>query len=441
YWDRVHWGHAVSDDLVRWEQWPIAITPEADGPDSFGCWSGCVVDADGTPTMLYTGIELVDGVRCASICLATSHDGLRTWTKRRPAVIEGVPSGFAPDAFRDPFVWRDADGWVMLVGAGSDTGAGAVLLFRSADLRAWGFIGPFLTSADLPDTVDAGGPCWECPQLLRYGDDAVLILSITNPAPEARPSHVIAISGRLDGDGFVPDRVERLDAGPGFYAPASVVAPDGRHLLLGWIPEDPPEPGDPRDWAGSMTLPREIVRRPDGALAIAPARELARVRGAAIRHELVRIGADDESWLRQPVADRFELLASIVPDGATAVGIEVRDGDEPDPEFAIVLRPRERQVSVTRRGTVVVGGPDEHNVMVLPSDAPIALDLHLIVDGSAMEVFVDGRVSATFRLPSIHRGPRRVVVWSKGATSLVRHLAVWALDATASGPRAADTTG
>ncbi|MGP1673704.1 MAG: hypothetical protein ACTS8Z_00640, partial [Candidatus Limnocylindrales bacterium] len=65
YWDRVHWGHAVSDDLVRWEHWPIAIAPETDGPDSFGCWSGCVVDADGTPTMLYTGIELVDGVRRA----------------------------------------------------------------------------------------------------------------------------------------------------------------------------------------------------------------------------------------------------------------------------------------------------------------------------------------------------------------------------------------
>ncbi|MGP1673705.1 MAG: glycoside hydrolase family 32 protein, partial [Candidatus Limnocylindrales bacterium] len=297
-----------------------------------------------------------------------------TWTKRRPAVIASAPPGFAPDAFRDPFVWRDPGGWVMLVGAGTDEGAGAVLLYRSPDLATWTLIGPFLTSVGLPDMVDAGGPCWECPQLLRFGACAVLILSITNPAPEARPSHVIAISGRLDGDRFVPDRVERLDAGPGFYAPASVVAPDGRHLLLGWIPEDPPEPGDPRDWAGAMTLPREIVRRPDGALAIEPARELASVRGAAIRHELVLIGEDDDSWLRQPVADRFELVASIAPDGATAIGIEVRDGDEPDPEFAIVFRPRERRVSVTRRGTVVVGGPDEHNVMVLPPDAPLVLD-------------------------------------------------------------------
>ncbi len=433
YWNRVHWGHAVSDDLLRWEHWPVALTPDAYGPDSFGCWSGCVVDADGTPTMLYTGVELVDDVRRASICLATSDDGLRSWTKRRAPVIAGSPAGFAPDAFRDPFVWRDARGWVMLVGAGTDDGSGAVLLFRSADLQRWTFVGPFLASADLPATIDAGGPCWECPQLLRYGDGAVLILSITNPAPEARPSHVIAISGRVDGDRFVPGRVERLDAGPGFYAPASVVAPDGRHLLLGWIPEDPPEPGDPRDWAGAMTLPREILQRPDGVLAIAPARELSLLRGAGIRHEDVRIGSDGEERLQQPVADRFELLATIVPDGATAVRIELHDGEDVGPEFAIVLRPHERRVSVSRRGTVLVGGPDEHNVMVLPSDAPLALDLRVVVDGSAMETFVDGRVSATFRLPSIHRGPRRIVVASTGAPSLVRRLEVWPLGTLTSG--------
>ncbi|MGP1673706.1 MAG: GH32 C-terminal domain-containing protein, partial [Candidatus Limnocylindrales bacterium] len=61
----------------------------------------------------------------------------------------------------------------------------------------------------------------------------------------------------------------------------------------------------------------------------------------------------------------------------------------------------------------------------------LVLDLRLVVDGSALEVFVDGRVSATFRLPSIHRGPRRIVAWSKGATSIVRRLEVWPLETPA----------
>ncbi len=136
------------------------------------------------------------------------------------------------------------------------------------------------------------------------------------------------------------------------------------------------------------------------------------------------VGPEPSTWLDLPVADRFDLVASIVPQGAAAVGIELRDGDEPDPEARVVFRPAERRVSVTRRGTVVVGGPDERNVMVLPPDAPLTLDLRLIVDGSVMEVFVDGRVSATFRLPAVHQGRRRVVAWSRGAHSVLEHLEV-----------------
>ena len=425
HWDRIHWGHAVSDDLIHWEHWPIALTPGDEGPDSFGCWSGCtVIDDDGTPTILYTGVELRDGIRHASVCLATSEDGLRTWTKAPAPVVDGAPPGIERDLFRDPFAFRDEGGWSMLVGAGTSAGTGAILLYRSPDLRAWSLVGTFLAMEDLADPSDAGGPCWECPQLLRDGDRAALIVSVMDAAPASRPSHVVAIAGSIEGDRFVPTNVERLDSGPDFYAPASVVAPDGRDLLLGWIPEDPPHHTDPRDWAGALTLPREIVVRDDGGLRVGPARELATARGEAIAHAGITIRPDPASWLHQPVADRFELVASIAPDGATAVGLELHDGDEPDAEMLIVFRPEERRVSVKRRGTVHAGGPDERNVMVIPPDAPLTLDLTLVVDGSVMEVFVDGRVSATFRLPAVHVGRRSLVAWSHGGESRFDRLEV-----------------
>jgi beta-fructofuranosidase len=428
HWDTIHWGHAVTDDLINWEHRPVALVPDPSGPDAFGCWSGCIVDDEDTPTLFYTGIVLDGDVRRASICRATSDDRLDAWVKGITPVIAEAPPGYFPDAFRDPFVWRDGQGWAMLVGAGSTDGAGAVLLYRSPDLMAWTFVGPFLSAEDLAETRLAGGPCWECPQLLRFGDRATLILSITNPAPESRPSHVIAIAGRLEADRFVPGDIVLLDGGPDFYAPASVVAPDGRHLLLGWIPEDPPDdPDHGRDWAGAMTIPREIALRPDGGLAIAPARELVSMRGLPTRRDAQAILPDAHTWPHIPVADRFELIASIQPADATAVGVEMHDGDDPDPEMRITFRPSERRVSVKRRGTVVVGGPDEHNVMVLPADAPLALDLRVIVDGSVMEVFVDGRVAATFRLPSVHRGRRRVTIFSLGGSSRLTRFDVWPL--------------
>ena len=73
FWGTIHWGHAISSDLVHWEDLPIALVPSKDGPDKGGCWSGCVVDDNGVPTALYTGLEP------QTVCLATGDDELRTW--------------------------------------------------------------------------------------------------------------------------------------------------------------------------------------------------------------------------------------------------------------------------------------------------------------------------------------------------------------------------
>lgn len=236
---------------------------------------------------------------------------------------------------------------------------------------------------------------------------------------------MIAISGRIEDDRFLPEHLVRLDGGPDFYAPAAVIAPDGRHLLLGWIPEDPPdEASSTRDWAGALTLPRVISLRPEGGLTQVPAEELARLRSSR-RHSLETA---PRTPLQVPVSDQFELLASFTSVGESTVGIAIFDDDGPEPEARIAFRPGRRHVSVTRRGTVEVGGPDESNVMIIPPDEPSVLDLRVIVDGSVMEVFADGRTAATFRLPSVHRGRRRVAAFSEGAADRLVCLEIWSLD-------------
>ena len=85
-WGVIHWGHAVSADLVHWADLPIALSPTPGGPDADGCWSGCIVNNGGVPTMLYTGLRN----RAQRPCLATSDDGLLTWHKHpgNPVIAE-----------------------------------------------------------------------------------------------------------------------------------------------------------------------------------------------------------------------------------------------------------------------------------------------------------------------------------------------------------------
>src|SRR5256714_6511328 len=64
--EQVHWGHAVSSDLLHWTDLPIALTPTPGRADAEGCWTGCAIDNNGTPTLLYSAVHP------QVVCLASS---------------------------------------------------------------------------------------------------------------------------------------------------------------------------------------------------------------------------------------------------------------------------------------------------------------------------------------------------------------------------------
>lgn len=428
-WDRMHWGHAWSRDLVTWHHLPIALSPGEAGPDQAGCWSGSIVQAGPESLAFYTGVELDGELRRQTVCVARSADVRRLpWraSPRNPVVAE-PPEDVAPDLFRDPFVMASAEGWQMLVGAGTRDGCGAVLRYASDDLESWRYDGTVLRSDRLDPAAGADGPMWECPQLVRTAAADVLIVSVVDRAPGIRPSHVIAFVGRLRDDGFDVDHVEQLGMGPDFYAPAVCRAPDGRAVLLGWIPEDPPDSGSDRDWAGSLTFPRVVSVLPDGRLSLSLAAEVAAARRPGRQLPRATLTPDTPEQATKLPPGPVEVQLRLAPvDHAEAV-VELRDGDA-SPLARVTWRASERLLTVARRGIVSVAGRRSVSSVVLGGEGPSAI-VRLVVDGSILELEANGNTMATARLSPRASSERSVVMFATDGAVDVAGVDVWPLEA------------
>ncbi|MDQ2998687.1 MAG: glycoside hydrolase family 32 protein, partial [Chloroflexota bacterium] len=203
-WGPIHWGHAASDDLVHWADLPIALAPTPGGPDADGCWSGCIVDNGGVPTMLYTGLR----GRAQRPCLATSDDGLLSWHKHpgNPVIAE-PPADVDQGDFRDHCVWQAGDDWYQVIGSKIDGVGGAALLYRSRDLIEWEYLHPLCVGDQA-----ATGTIWECPDFFPLGDKHVLLIS---PIPLRKTLYLV---GTYADHRFTPERTGVLDAGGHYYA-------------------------------------------------------------------------------------------------------------------------------------------------------------------------------------------------------------------------------
>jgi len=128
------WGHAVSDDLVHWVDWPVALWPDTPF-DRNGVYSGnVVIDEQGNPAALYTGN--VAGHRETYGMLARSTDGFRTWQKKMVMHNRQRPNS-RPPVHWDGQVWKEGDKWCQLIGGctGGKHPKGAAYLWTSPDLE------------------------------------------------------------------------------------------------------------------------------------------------------------------------------------------------------------------------------------------------------------------------------------------------------------------
>lgn len=118
YWSAMHWGHAVSTDLLHWEYLPIALAPSEpyDDYQKGGIYSGgAVVGDDGKLYLFYTGTLVKEGKVIKSQCVAFSEDGVNFEKFIGNPVVP--PTDLVES---DPKVWKYKDKWYMIVGGELD---------------------------------------------------------------------------------------------------------------------------------------------------------------------------------------------------------------------------------------------------------------------------------------------------------------------------------
>ena len=277
YLSHMNWGHIVSDDLYKWEELPMAITPgddESSWYDMKGCWSGCVYADDeltgGKPNLFYTGVDYAR----AMISQATPDaDDLVSWSKpSNNPVINGRPDGLSDD-FRDCFVFKSNGKHYMIVGSAKD-GVGVATLHRyDAATATWSNDGSIFFKGQ---SAGRDGTFWEMPNVTQFGDKWMFTctpLSTDNGVRTLYWVGTIADDGTFKADSPAPLTVE-MDGfskqGYGMLSP-TIFNKNGKTLMLGVVPDKLGMADTYRlGYAHAYSLPREISLASDGTLVQKP---------------------------------------------------------------------------------------------------------------------------------------------------------------------------
>ena len=267
-WGDIHWSHAVSSDLIHWQDLPLALAP-----DSLGMvFSGSAVYDNGNTSGLGTGgrapiVAMYTSHGChEQQSLAVSQDGV-SFTKYPGNPV--IPNREKPD-FRDPKVLRNpGGGWTVVLAAGDH-----VEFYASKDFISWRQTGSFGPGGNLSKGV------WECPDLfpLTLGGREVWVLIVSMGAcPENLGSRTQYFLGNFDGETFTSDgsftKPEFIDSGFDNYAGVTFFGTEER-ILIGWAANWVYANNLPTgEFCGQMTLPRvlSLVDTPLGGPRLAGA--------------------------------------------------------------------------------------------------------------------------------------------------------------------------
>ncbi|MBQ9663779.1 MAG: glycoside hydrolase family 32 protein [Oscillospiraceae bacterium] len=395
HWGPMHWGHAVSRDLLHWEYLPCALAPDMPY-DKDGCFSGSAIELpDGRQMLMYTGVRHETDANGQVREIQTQNlafgDGVNYEKYAgNPVLTEAdLPEGGSRYDFRDPKLLQAPDGSYLALIANDQQGEGGrILVFRSEDALHWSYVAP------LASNRNRLGLMWECPDFFRLDGYDVLLASAQDMLPKDFEYHngngsFYLLGHCSDTDGaYTVESDHAADYGIDFYAPQTVLTPDGRRVMIGWMQNWDTCNLHTRwvPWFGQMSLPRELSVR-DGVLCQQPLRELELMRTDEVRHEDVLI-RDEEIRLPGVSGRTVDLELEIEPVGPVYSRFAIRFAKNGLYQTTVSFRPHEsvlkidRKFSGSRRAII-------HQRRAKVRHEGGRLKLRLILDRYSAEVFVN----------------------------------------------------
>lgn len=292
-WGPMHWGHAISTDMIHWEHQPIALFPDEHGTIFSGSAVADIHNTSGLGTkenpplvaiFTYHDVKAKQEGKLdfQTQGIAYSTDKGRTWTKYESNPVLKNPG---IKDFRDPKVsWfgdkEDNGKWIMTLAVKDK-----ISFYSSPNLIDWQH------ESDFNPAWGAYGGVWECPDLFELptadgGTKWVLLVSINPGAPNGGSGTQYFV-GDFDGKNFnvEGDQVKWLDYGADNYAGvtwSNIPQSDGRRLFMGWMSNWTYANTVPTEvWRSATTLPRSlelITHEGDNLLASRPVKELGKLR-------------------------------------------------------------------------------------------------------------------------------------------------------------------
>ena len=388
-WGNMHWGHAISKDLINWEHRPDAITPDALGTIFSG---SAVVDTDNTAGFGAGAIVAIytqnSDRQVQSIAYSTDNGRSFTKYENNPVLTSDARD------FRDPKVFwhKETQRWIMLLAVGQE-----MQIFSSSNLKDWAFESSF------GEGQGAHGGVWECPDLFELPVDGTnekkwVLLCNLNPGGPFGGSATQYFVGTFNGKEFVnesPSKTKWMDWGKDHYATVTWSdAPDNRRIAIAWM----------SNWQYANDVPTSQYRSPNSVprdlslftvdgetyLQSAPSPELLKLRDISKKRSFKVNGTRTIKDMIAGNEGAYEIELTIENQHADVIGFRLYNdkGEEGDMQYDM----KEKKFSMDRRKSGEVGFNENFPMLTWTTieSGKDELKLRLFVDKSSVEAFGDG---------------------------------------------------